>query len=241
MLATAQTPLSLSDLPFIYSLVNVIIVLYNQHIAVPSYTALLIAGFLGTFVVSTHPLQRMIDLIYEKGKFKNKDFFTVMFTGDSGEIKNFKLLIDDTLLRLSLKTTPIKYEKDKIVASIYFLVVLSLIEYALTTDWLVDELTRIIVGFDIWWIRMTVMIMLGSISILLSYEILNFRKKLRMFAMYFEIIRKSLGGDAGDYSLMKSAIDQNDWDAVNHLLIDGVKHSDHNKHANLTQWINDSM
>jgi hypothetical protein len=232
-MTNSQTALSLSDLPFVYSLITVLIVINNQTITTPSYLSLLIAGFLGTFVITTRPLQRLVDIIYYKIKFRysnNEIFILKHYSG----LKTMQLPIRNGLMRLSLKTSPIKYEKDKIIGSIYFITILTLILYALMMDSLVQEIKSKI-PYDIWIIRGIVSFMLGSISLLLAHQIINFRKKIQLSAIFFEISSRGILG-TDDLSLHKSSVDTNDWEANEKLLEDVLWRYHEGNNVDVVNW-----
>lgn len=232
-MANGHVALSLSDLPFIYSLITVLIIINNETIATPSYVALLAAGFLGTFVITTRPLQKLIDIIY-KIKFRsssNEMFILKHFS----RTKMLKLPIKNELMKLSLKTSPIKYEKDKIIGSIYFITILVLIIYALTIDDLVEDIKSKI-PYDVSLIRIITAVMLGSISLLLSHEIINFRKKIQLSAMFFELSDRGIVG-TDDLSLQKSAFDQNDWESHEKMLQDTLWRYYTGKNLNVINWV----
>ena len=64
-MAAGQTTLTIADLPFVYSMVNILFILWTGEFdAERIYAVGLIAGLFGTFLIMVHPIQRLWDKRY---------------------------------------------------------------------------------------------------------------------------------------------------------------------------------
>lgn len=213
-----QTSLSIADLPFAYSVINIAFILINGELN--DYTKLLpvalFAGLIGTFLVTTHPVVRLFDRAWrtniKKGLYAEYKVKSQPHT--KPDEKTFTL--DTTILTLALTTVAIKYEKDKIQASIYFLATLVLIWWAVPQPAFMDALgiqyfEPIYIGLGIMLTAMWVVVLLLS-----AREVTAFNAKLKLQALFFRLYKHN--SSSSELALARTAIDQSDWSTAKEIM-----------------------
>ncbi len=209
-MASSPTALSLSDLPFMYSFVNLLFILITGQAKIENfYIVGLIAGIIGTFLVFWHPIQWSLDKFMTYHKKEYAKYRIVNNTGVTPP--QYELQISDWF-NLSLKTSAIKYLKDKISSQIYFFIILSTIGLALFDPNFQKALNlentyyRLIIQLGIW----VMLIGLSKIFIKSSKEFIN---NVKITSIYF-LISNSFTRYSGQSTIIKEAIDLNDWDTA---------------------------
>ena len=222
-MATGQTPLALADLPFFYSIVNIGWILYTGKIGSieETYPAMLSAGLIGTFFVTIHPFQKLFDRTWSKNiKSGSYDKYKIKLVDVIPPEKTW--MIERTYLELGLRTSSISYEKDKVVATMYFSFTLGtiLISFLSGTFQRILEIERF--GFISILVSLAVGIMFVFVLRAGIKQMIEFNSKLKINAVFFAIMHAHLG-DSADWSLIKTAIDQNDWSTGKYLIDELLK------------------
>jgi hypothetical protein len=217
--AAGQSTLSIADLPFVYSIANILVILYTGTVDINRfYVVGLIAGLIGTFFVIVHPVQLGLDRRWKNvSKFHSK--YHITNEGASPPDRDIEMEVIN--VQRSLKLVGIKYEKDKIVGAIYFLVILVTIFGSLFNVSFQHAL-----GFEtpfssLWYsIQAVFLFMLCLTGAVIIREMLSFTSKLKTCAMYFYLIKR--WGRHVEIrprlDEIKHSIDNNDWDIGKQLL-----------------------
>lgn len=213
-MASGQTALSLSDLPFMYSFVNLLFVWSTGNIEDLSrfYTVGLIAGLIGTFFVFWHPIQ----WIFDKFTVSQQKVLSFYKIDHSGVVPPTRTIALKDWFGLSLRTSAIKYLKDKMAGQIYFMIILLTLFIALQTDNFQQTIGLknspffypVIVG---------IIGMLVGVAIFMLKQFDNFKLDVKLCALYF-FISQRLIGFREESSIIKQAIDLNDWATVKEMI-----------------------
>jgi len=212
-LASGETTLSITDLPFWYSFVNILYIWNTGDVSIEHITDKLIivgliAGFIGTFFVFWHPIQWILDKLSWR---KRKSYSIYRVDSNQTTIPFHNIIIHDQYLRLSLKTSAINHYKNKIVSQLYFLTILITIFVALG-DTHFQSVTKL---KDTIYLLPTQLVIFGMM-VGLCYLIYKMRQylieNLRLHAMYYFITDQLERYENVNY--IKEAIDLHDWTTV---------------------------
>ena len=220
-MTSGQTALSLTDLPFMFSLVNLLYIwIFGLEITTNGETVFdisryyavgLIAGMLGTFFVFWHPIQWIIDKVTLKWQ---DTFSTYLITDRGNAIPEYNIIINE-FFRLSLNTSAIKYLKDKMTGQIYFVIILTVFLIALfNLDF--QKTFGLANSTYISYIQLGIGSMLVGTIYFSTRQIFSFRLNLQLTSLYFLLSNKMLGY-SGETNLIKQAIDLNDWDTARQI------------------------
>ena len=220
-MTSGQTALSLTDLPFMFSLVNLLYILtFGLEITTNGetvfdinryYTVGLIAVMLGTFFVFWHPIQWIIDKVTLKWQDK---FSTYLITNLNHVPPEYNIIINE-FFRLSLNTSAIKYLKDKMTGQIYFVIILTVFLIALfNLDF--QKTFGLTNSTYLLYIQLGIGSMLGGTIYFSTKQIRGFRLNLQLTSLYFLLSNKMLGYSERT-NLIKQAIDLNDWDTARQI------------------------
>ena len=214
-MASGSTALSLTDIPFVYSLVNIIFIwMYGIENIERFLLVGLIAGILGTFLVFWHPLQFMYNKIM---MFRyNRDLSSYLITNPNHSPPKFEIKIEKSLIRLSLKTTSIKYLKDRMVSQDYFIIILLTLVGVLQASTFQKSIHLMNSPYLNWIIFMISAMVLGMIY-LSTKQMKEFFFNIKLNSIYFLLTNNIIGfGDASN--IIKNAIDLGDWTSVREMI-----------------------
>ena len=111
-MAAGETLLKISDYPFSYSIVGIALSLLGYQLSSENFlTYVAIAGFVGTFIIATEPLGRLIKFITKK-----------LPTPKKSELIKTKQY--STVINQGIESKPITLEIEKIVHFLYFAIAL---------------------------------------------------------------------------------------------------------------------
>ncbi|HJW19251.1 MAG TPA: hypothetical protein VJ571_01680 [Candidatus Nitrosotalea sp.] len=182
------------------------------------YAVGLIAGLMGTFLVIVHPIQKAIDRSWKKLSFIHSKYSAIHLTDKRLEKT---IIMDPINLQRSLKLIAIKYEKDKIAGTLYFLIILIVIFSAFLNPNF-QNAVGIKPPFSIvyYFIESGLLTMSAIILTVLSLEVRRFTGKVQDCGMYYELINRWGGSPAVRPRLdqIKESIDNNDWEIVKHMI-----------------------
>jgi len=215
-MTVGQSTLSIAELPFVYTIVNLAVISSTGVVTIDNlYAASLGAGLFGTFFVVLKPSQRIIDWQIRK-KFES------LLTYKFSDKEEFKANIDITYLELNLFTTPIKYEKDKISGTAYFIVVLFFTDSILLTE----SFQKAISLDAIWAIVLSIVFfgMLIVVAIIMKGYVKTFSRNLQLSALYMDLVTKrgrEVPTDTAELERLNiagSALDLNNWPLVKKMI-----------------------
>lgn len=217
-MTSGQTALAISDLPFMYSLINILFILWTGSVDDFSrfYIVGLFAGLIGAFLVFWHPIQWIID----KNMIKQNENTSFRISYPNASPPEHDVIIDQLFFRLTLKTVAIKYLKDKLVSQFYFIIILSTIFYALfiesfqQTIGLKDHPYLIV-------IQIIIIAMLVGTGYLTQRQSAMFRRNLKLSALFQFAEYKVYS--FGNLTFIKQAIDLGDWVTVEDMLIKSLQ------------------
>jgi len=216
-MAIGETTLSLSDIPFSYSIINLIFILYTGEISNINefYPVLMLSGITGAFLVTVHPVQRSIDFLMKRN-IKNDvyDKYTIKYNPSTVPPEK-TIEISKIYLKLSLNTSSIKHELNKQASIFYFVIILIGIFYALTQPSFQEILGIEIFGVHYYIFETIVVLMISIVSLVLALEAMKFNVRIRIVALFFEFTNKNIGDVP---TTIKTAIDLNDWHSAKELL-----------------------
>jgi hypothetical protein len=209
-MASGETTLSITELPFWYSLINILYIWNTGNVAIENITDKLvivglIAGFIGTFFVFWHPIQWII----EKLAWKKRNSYSIYRVESNQTQPTFhNILILDLYLRLSLKTSAINHYKNKIASQIYFLVILITIFTALgNSDF--QKVTKLKDTIYLLPTQVVIFCMIFGLCYLIYKMRQYFIENIRLHAMYYFITDQLELYQNVDF--IKQAIDLHDW------------------------------
>ena len=214
-MTSGQTALSLSDLPFMYSFLSVLFIWYtgNSDDLARYYIVGVIAGTVGTFFVFWHPIQWILDKDMFKGQKINSSYAIEL---SNAVPDKYNLQIDPEFFRLSLKTSAIKYLKDKMASLVYFVIILGTLSIAL-----ID--TRFQKAIHLHNMSTITVIEIGLIAMLFGLVYVNRKKRsefvlnVKLVGLYFQISNR-ITGYKDQSNIIKQAIDLNDWDVAKDMI-----------------------
>lgn len=207
-MTAGQTALGISDIPFMYSMISIIYISITGNIEDISrfFIVGLIAGTIGTFFVFWHPIQWLID----RNLISNRKFQSTYLIKMKGhDPPQYKIKIDKWL-RLSLKTSSIKYLKDKITGQIYFVIILITLLVALNYPPFLETINLNDLVYSSL-IKLGLLAMLIGMAYVMIKQNIEFIRNVKIHCLYFLIFKNNW---MGDESLLKSAIDLGDWDTA---------------------------
>lgn len=212
-MASGETTLSITDLPFWYSLINILYIWNTGDVSIEHITDKLvivglIAGFIGTFFVFWHPIQWVIDKL-TWGIRESYSIYHVEHTQVSPP--SYDIIILDEYLRLSLKTSAINHYKNKIVSQLYFLVILITITFALG-DSSFQTITKLKDTVYLLPTQILIFCMIAGLFYLIYKMTKYFIENLQLHAMYYFITNQLELYEKVEY--IKQAIDLHDWTTV---------------------------
>jgi len=217
-MTVGQSSLSIAEIPFIYTLVNLSAITASGQVSFENlYIAGLGAGLFGTFLVVVKPLQRNIDRHMRKIFVKLTNYRVEAKSSGSAK-KDAIQVLDTSYMELSLGTTSIKYEKDKIAGTFYFLGIL--ISFGI---FLLYPPFQITISIEPNWsyaISGSIVIMIIIISKIQIGYLKQFSKKLQLNAMYM-LFANQISGRALEPELLGiagRAIDINNWVLVKEMI-----------------------
>lgn len=213
-MASGQTALSLSDLPFMYSFVNLLFIWSTGNVADISrfYIVGLIAGLIGTFFVFWHPIQ----WIFDKFTIRRQQFLSLYTINYPNVVPPKRTIILKEWFGLSLRTSAIKYLKDKMAGQIYFMIILLTIFCALlTTNF--QETVSLKDSPYLYPLIVGTIGMLAGVGIFMARQFDNFKLDLKLCALYF-LISQRIIGFKDESNIIKQAIDLNDWATVKEMI-----------------------
>lgn len=212
-MSSGQTALSISDIPFMYSFVNLIFIWQTGITGFESLPIIgLIAGVIGTFLVFWHPIQWVIDELM----MRNMGNYSVYTIENHGHVPSKYDLQLEGWFSLSLKTSAIKYLKDKISSQVYFIVILTTFVLLLIDPNFQKTLKLENTVYPIL-IQIGLIIMLIALVYLYKKNSNQFIQNVKITSLYFLISNDVIG--YRDQSLViKEAIDLNDWDTANNVI-----------------------
>lgn len=210
-MTSGQTSLSITEIPFIYSIVQIVVIgglgkTDLETLIIPG----IFGGVVGTFMVIYHPIQRQMDKWWKKRVEKLVDY-KVYGPPSASAKKEAGQEIDKAYLELSLGTTSIKYEKDKIVGTFYFLTILSVLAASFGNPTFVK-----LVNLEIHWVIL-ILIGLGVMMYLTSRiqknNLLSFATNLQLNALYLQIQSEAQTSTAliAWLDVAGRALDMNNW------------------------------
>jgi len=209
-MTSGQTILSLTDLPFVYSIVNLMAIWvfgipedYGARFAFIG----IIAGIGGTFLVFWHPIQSLI----EYTTIKNYDkLSTYYIETPQNRPKAYDILIDKEYFRLSLKSNSIKYLKDKFTSQIYFVIVIGVFSIALSTNQFQKE-----INIENSQIIIPIIGILAVMAIALAYFSRNlykqYKRSLKLDSLYYQFTKPF---HSSETDMIKRSIDLQEWEIV---------------------------
>lgn len=207
-----NSALSLTDIPFVYSLANLLLIYYTGNFEIERFVILgFLAGMFGTFLVFWHPIQGIID------KFslisKNKSKYTIRNPG--AKTAKLEIKIDESLFRLSLNTHAIKYQKDKFAGLIYFMIILLTIAIVSTSDnfkqaVMVPAFFQLLIMFG----PVVMMFGCGWLLAIHGKKLIN---NLKLNSLYF-LLSNDIIGYGNESNLIKTAVDLNDWATAQEII-----------------------
>ena len=205
-MANGQTALSLSDLPFSYSFINLIFILIIGEIKIENfYIVGVIAGMIGTLLVFWHPIQWIIDKIINKRK---NDMSTYIIENPNHDPSKYEIIIDDEIM-LSLKTSPIKFLKDKIVSQIYYIILLCTFGLALFNPIFHKVIQLDGTIFPIY-IQLGILFMAGLSLYILIKNVIGLGNNIKIVSVYFHCY--SLNTNLSEaIEIVKESFNLNDW------------------------------
>jgi len=219
-----SSALSVSDIPFVYSIVNLGFISYTGSTDIQQFLVVgFIAGIFGTFLAFWHPIQWVIDRFVLGSK---KIINTYFIEHKNANPPNYTIKLDDSLIRLSLKTHSIKYQKDKFTGFIYFII--TLFVFALVSD---DD--NFITALNLQESPILDVITYGSLVLavgvgwLLYAHAKNLSKNLKLNSLYFLLYSRTQLGDPNTRDLIKTSIDLNDWATVEEHIVSRLRHHWH--------------
>jgi len=207
-MTAGQTALGISDIPFMYSMISIIYISITGNIEDIGrfFIVGLIAGTIGTFFVFWHPIQWLIDrnLI---AKRKSRSTYLIKMKGH--DPPQYKIKIDKWL-RLSLKTSSIKYLKDKITGQIYFVIILITLSVAINYPPFLETINLNDLAYKLL-ITLGLFAMIVGMGYVMIKQNIEFIRNVKIHCVYFLIFKSNW---MGDELLLKSAIDLGDWDTA---------------------------
>lgn len=210
-MANGQTALSLTDIPFMYSFVNILFIMIvgieNPVDFSRFYVVGLIAGLIGTFFVYWHPIQWIMRKFIMRDKNVIRGY-TVHHVNPDATPPEYEINIIEWL-HLSLKTNAIKYLMDKFVSQIYFFIILVTLSLALSN---IDFVTSLGLSDDVYlhFIKFGLLGMVVGTFIFSGKQYYNFRISLKLHCIYFLLVHHLVGFN-DKTNMIKQAIDLNDW------------------------------
>lgn len=213
-MASGQTALSLSDLPFMYSFVNLIFIWQTGHAGIVNLPIVgLIAGIIGTFLVFWHPIQWAID----RRMLRNKTEHSVYsIENNIGTVPpKYDLQLEDWF-NLSLKTSAVKYLKDKISGQIYFIAILTTLLLLLFDPNFKQALNLENTTYP-YSIQAGLVAMLVGLVIIYKKSAKEFILNVKVTGAYF-LISNNITRYGEPSPVIKEAIDLNDWDTAKNIV-----------------------
>ena len=206
--------ISLTDIPFVYSVTNIAFIGITGIVEIEKFLIVgLFAGIFGTFLVFWHPIQWLITKLTLSQKTKLQQYF-IKNKGHNPE--SLTIQIPEPLIRLSLNTSAIKYQKDKFTSLIYFLIILLTFSYFSTTDGFVQA-TQIVDKQILSVITIVPSILFVGVVIFLKNHFTRLDHNIKLNALYFLLTNEIIGYDT-ESNIIKTAIDLNDWDTVKEMI-----------------------
>lgn len=212
-MTNGNSTLSLSDLPFWYSFINIVYIWTTGNTSLEDLGSKflvvgLIAGFIGTFFVFWHPLQWIIEKLTWKTR---KNYSTYHVEAAGNQVPFHDIHISDEYLRLSLKTSIIGYYKNKMVSQFYFLAILITISLALL-DPNFQSTTTLKNSVFLLPIQIIILCMMGGLFYFIHSMKKYFLENVRLHAMYY-LVAENLE-NYQNVTHLKQAIDLHDWTTV---------------------------
>ena len=210
-MTSGQTVLSLTDLPFAYSFVNLLVLIifglpenYEGRLILIG----LIAGIAGTFLVYLHPIQWFLD------KKMNKIFDEVSiihFKDPTKRPKGYDIEIHKNQYQLALKSSSIKYLKDKFASQIYF----TIIVWTFSMSFAVKNM-RDLLGINeptlIVPVAVILGIMGGGVFVMCLRVFKQIKKSLRLESVFNQVIRWA--GNPEEKEEIRRSIEYQEWEIV---------------------------
>jgi hypothetical protein len=215
-MAAGQTILAITDLPFSYSFVNI---LFISILGKPTLETLpivgMIAGLAGTFLLILHPIQKGFDKSYRE---RLNDFINYKFKGQSGNtIVDTGVSIDKELLLLSLNTSAMKYEKDKLAGNAYFILLLLEIAFSLAYPPFVEALN--LQWYHIILLLAAIIGMIGGIVYTHRGDLKDFSRHMQLNALFFQLQSQASSNQISNWlDLAGRSIDLNDWTTAKEII-----------------------
>ncbi len=123
MSASGSTTISISDVPFAYSIIGLLSIIFlEKPLSDHLYIVALGGSLIGTFLFITHPMQRLLEFLFFLANRKD----IVYRRG----VHN-RYMIYASSITSALKTAPIRFERDRVVAIFYFIIILGFVLAAL--------------------------------------------------------------------------------------------------------------
>ena len=210
-MASGQTALSLSDLPFMYSVLNLsAITIFGipEDFGGRFIILGIIAGIAGTFLVYLHPIQWSIDKKMLKGYDKLSIYY---IENPNHKPKAYDIRINEHEFRLSLKSSSIKYLKDKFASRIYFTIIVGTFSLSI-----ISPNIRNILGME----DLLMLIPLGIIVAIMGF-VVGFQNKkvyyqiedgIEFESLYNQITRWR--GSQEEKEDIRRSIDLQEWEIV---------------------------
>jgi len=205
--------LSITDIPFVYSLANLLFIASTGTIEVERLVIIgLLAGIGGTFLVFWHPIQWIIDRLV---LLSNPKFRQYKIKNPGHVPDNYTLDIKKGLFRLSLNTHGIKYQKDKFVSLIYFMIILGTLGYIYDSE----NFQKVVEISDSYksYIPYGAFVMLLGIGWFLTDHGRKLKNNLKLNSLYF-MLSNDIIGYGNESNLIKNAIDLNDWATAKEII-----------------------
>jgi len=210
-MTSGQTALSLTDLPFMYSFLNVMtIILFGIPENYESRFIIIgiFAGIGGTFLIFWHPIQYLIDWYMTKSYEKLSTYYV---SSPTQKPKAYDILINNDQFRLSLKSSSIKYLKDKYASLIYFIIILVSVGVAVVGED-VQKLLNIQDPFLIIPIFAVLTAMAFALGFFNRTLYVKIRKGLQLESLYYQVTK--LPGYQEEREEIRRSIDLQEWEIV---------------------------
>lgn len=216
-MTNGNSTLSLTDLPFWYSFINIMYIWTTGNISLEDLgnkflIVGLIAGFVGTFFVFWHPIQWVIEKVTWKVREKYSTYHVE--SNHNAKVPFHDIYISDEYLRLSLRTSIIGYYKNKMVSQFYFLAILITIFLALL-DTNFQSATKLKDTMYLLPIQIIILCMIGGLVYFVYGMRKYFLETVQLHAMYY-LIAENLE-TYQNITHLKQAIDLHDWTTVKNI------------------------
>lgn len=217
--------LSVSDIPFVYSIVNLGFISYTGSTDIQQFVVVgFIAAIFGTFLAFWHPIQWVIDKFVLGSKRIINNYFIEY---KDATPPNYTIKLDDSLIRLSLKTHSIKYQKDKFSGFIYFIITLFVLAMVSDDDNFITALNlQESPILDV--ITYGPYVLMLGVGWLLHSHAKNLSTNLKLSSLYFLLYSRTKLGDLNTRDLIKTSIDLNDWATVEEHIVSRLHDHWHN-------------